>query len=127
LVFFHLKLSIFYIFLFLILGRGVFAFLFLFLAKILAKKTKWNRDLQRPFECGFSPKDEFRSPFSVHFFLMALIFVLFDVELVILFPLIIRLRYYHSLFIVRCYISFILFITWGLINEWDRIGLEWSK
>ena len=91
--------------------------LLLLLGKALSKKVKWNRELQGPFECGFSSKEEFRTPFSIHFFLVALVFVLFDVELVIFFPFIISLINFHSVTMVGCYISFVLFVTLGLINE----------
>jgi len=97
------------------------------LGKILSKKNNWNREFQRPFECGFSSREEFRVPFSIHFFLVALIFVLFDVELVVLFPILVEVIFYHSILIIIFYILFLVILTLGLLNEWNQIALEWSK
>jgi NADH-ubiquinone oxidoreductase chain 3 len=45
----------------------------------------------RPFECGFSPKYTPRLPFSIRFLLIAILFLVFDVELVVIFPIMVRL------------------------------------
>lgn len=54
-------------------------------------KNPEDRINQSPFECGFETCHIYRAPFSIHFFIVALIFILFDVELIILFPLITEL------------------------------------
>jgi len=54
----------------------------------LAIKTEFCELKDRPFECGFTPQSKARLPFSIRFFLVALLFVIFDVELVLLFPFI---------------------------------------
>lgn len=43
-----------------------------------------------PFECGFVPNGDSRSPFSIQFFLIALVFLVFDVELILMFPMLVR-------------------------------------
>merc|ERR1712029_1203990 len=58
----------------------------LLLGKFLAKKGCSDRELQSPFECVFSTLRSHRMAFSLHFFLVALVFAIFDVEILLLFP-----------------------------------------
>ena len=83
-----------------------------------------SQEKGRPFECGFLGLEESRSPFRVHFFLISLIFLIFDVELVILFPYlcgIIHTRGFSQLLVALMFV-FILLI--GLIVEWEKSILE---
>ena len=54
----------------------------------LSLRYKYNLDGEkiRPFECGFTPKFSARLPFSIRFFMVAIIFLVFDVELILIFP-----------------------------------------
>ena len=54
----------------------------------LSLRYKYNLDREkiRPFECGFTPKFSARLPFSIRFFMVAIIFLVFDVELIFNFP-----------------------------------------
>jgi NADH-ubiquinone oxidoreductase chain 3 len=63
----------------------------MYLSSILAFKTTNNREKPSPFECGFNPFNSSRIPFSIRFFLIAIIFLIFDVEIALILPIIITL------------------------------------
>lgn len=67
------------------------AFVLVSVMYLLTKKTTMDRDLLSPFECGFNSADRGTLPFRLRFFLLAIIFLVFDVELVILFPFLVKL------------------------------------
>lgn len=62
------------------------SFLVMFVAYTLSMRTFKDREKRTPFECGFDPKDKARLPFSTRFFLLAVIFLIFDIEIVLLMP-----------------------------------------
>lgn len=86
-------------------------------------------DLQKssPYECGFDPIKSSRLPFSFRFFLVALLFLLFDLEIAILLPLPISTLLIKSREVIFPLIIFLLVLTAGLIYEWINGGLDWAK
>nr|YP_011010621.1 NADH dehydrogenase subunit 3 [Halobates sexualis]WPW47301.1 NADH dehydrogenase subunit 3 [Halobates sexualis] len=94
---------------------------------IISKKSKNNREKMTPFECGFDPKSSSRMPFSIQFFMIAIIFLIFDVEIVILMPTIkiMQMTKMKSWFIVTS--TFLIILIIGLYHEWKNGILEWSN
>nr|YP_009176428.1 NADH dehydrogenase subunit 3 [Cryptolestes pusillus]ALI87009.1 NADH dehydrogenase subunit 3 [Cryptolestes pusillus] len=90
-----------------------------------SKKTFYDREKNSPFECGFDPKTTARLPFSLQFFLIAVIFLIFDVEITLLFPMII-LNKFLNLVNFYLFIFFIFILLWGLYHEWNQGALNWA-
>ncbi len=77
------------------------------------------------YECGFNPFEDARMPFDVRFYLVAILFIIFDLETAFLFPWAISLRDIgHFGFYSMLVFLFILVI--GFIYEWKKGALEWE-
>ena len=87
------------------------------IAWILAKRTFSDREKSSPFECGFDPIGSARLPFYLRFFLLAVIFLIFDVEIVLLFPSVNQITKGLEFFSYIGVITFILILILGLFHE----------
>nr|AXI98668.1 NADH dehydrogenase subunit 3 [Pseudoniphargus pedrerae] len=91
---------------------------------ILGKKTYKLNDKLSPFECGFDPFKKARIPFSLRFFLVTILFLVFDVEVAILLPLglfsfeLNPFSYFSALVIMAI-------LIFGLFHEWNQGALAW--
>nr|ALO70489.1 NADH deshydrogenase subunit 3 [Ctenisodes sp. 1 EF-2015] len=103
----------------------ILSMLIMFLASIISKKSFLDREKNSPFECGFDPKSSPRMPFSLQFFLIAVIFLIFDIEISLLIPLIslIKMINFLNYFIISMFFFLILLI--GLYFEWYQGALNW--
>nr|YP_009763108.1 NADH dehydrogenase subunit 3 [Myrmeleon formicarius]QIR63620.1 NADH dehydrogenase subunit 3 [Myrmeleon formicarius] len=97
------------------------------LASILSKKSFYDREKNSPFECGFDPKCSARIPFSLHFFLIAIIFLIFDVEIALLLPVIIIMKYSNLTIWLLTSMFFLLILLIGLYHEWNQGALQWTN
>jgi NADH-ubiquinone oxidoreductase chain 3 len=71
----------------------IIAFIVIILSSILSKKKNIEREKLSPFECGFNPINSSRFPFSIRFFLIGIIFLIFDVEIALILPIILTLKF----------------------------------
>lgn len=78
-----------------------------------------------PYECGFEPFSEARREFDVRFYLVAILFIIFDLEIIFLFPWAISLSLIGSLGFWSM-ITFLVILTIGFIYEWKKGALEWE-
>nr|APC60795.1 NADH dehydrogenase subunit 3 [Mysateles prehensilis] len=80
-----------------------------------------------PYECGFDPTEITRLPFSMKFFLIAITFLLFDLEIALLLPLPWALQTTNLNTTMWTSIALIMILSLGLIYEWLHKGLEWTE
>nr|UBU96196.1 NADH dehydrogenase subunit 3 [Meloe poggii] len=104
----------------------IIATLMLVIVNLVSKKAFSDREKSSPFECGFDPKSSARLPFSLHFFLIAVIFLIFDVEITLLFPLVMSLKMSSLGSYSTVLMTLILILIIGLFHEWNQGALNWS-
>ena len=78
-----------------------------------------------PFECGFDSRGSGRLPFSLRFFMLAILFLVFDVEVALLIPLVLGLCYNQLFFSVLGAIIFLIILLIGTLHEWRLGSLSW--
>nr|YP_009711356.1 NADH dehydrogenase subunit 3 [Reticulitermes tibialis]QGA46872.1 NADH dehydrogenase subunit 3 [Reticulitermes tibialis]QGA46885.1 NADH dehydrogenase subunit 3 [Reticulitermes tibialis] len=96
-------------------------------ATLISKKVHEERESSSPFECGFDPKNSARLPFSSRFFLIAVIFMIFDVEIALLLPMPITMTTSNMKSWMLISSMFLLILIIGLYHEWNQGSLEWSN
>nr|AFQ62419.1 NADH dehydrogenase subunit 3 [Meru phyllisae] len=97
------------------------------IANFISKKTFYDREKNSPFECGFDPMNSSRLPFSIHFFMIAIIFLIFDVEITLLLPMIKIVNYSSFYSWMLTFFLFIIILILGLYHEWNNGALKWSN
>lgn len=103
---------------------SVLALLIVALPKILSSGRP-NQDKLKSYECGFDPFDDARGKFDVRFYLVAILFIIFDLEIAFLIPWAVSLKkigiygYWSMMF-------FLAVLTIGFIYEWKKGALEWE-
>nr|AKJ76923.1 NADH dehydrogenase subunit 3 [Urosaurus ornatus] len=80
-----------------------------------------------PYECGFDPLGTARLPFSLRFFLVAILFLLFDLEIALLLPLPWATNLNNPTETMLLTTTILLLLTLGLVYEWSQGGLEWAE
>ncbi len=78
-----------------------------------------------PYECGFEPFDDARMKFDVRFYLVAILFIIFDLEVAFLFPWAITLGDI-GVFGFWSMVVFLAILTVGFVYEWRKGALEWE-
>ncbi len=111
------------------LAFGLIAFLLMYvgfiLQKLVAPKNKTELKLDT-YECGEVPEGEGWIQFNIRFYVIALIFIIFDVEVVFLFPWAVVFRDMGFLTFIEVFV-FIAILLVGLAYVWVKGDLEWVK
>ncbi|HRA69131.1 MAG: NADH-quinone oxidoreductase subunit A [Caldilinea sp.] len=107
----------------------VFAFIAIGLPSILGPRRK-NAQKQEPYESGIIPFHDARRRFPVKYYLVAMLFILFDIEVIFLFPwagALLQLRDEFSVWIALAPMGvFLLILVLGLAYEWSKGALDWE-
>nr|YP_009991577.1 NADH dehydrogenase subunit 3 [Chloroceryle aenea]AYN73454.1 NADH dehydrogenase subunit 3 [Chloroceryle aenea]QNN84386.1 NADH dehydrogenase subunit 3 [Chloroceryle aenea] len=90
-------------------------------------QTNPDSEKLSPYECGFDPLGSARLPFSIRFFLVAILFLLFDLEIALLLPLPWATQLHSPMSTLTWTSTILILLTLGLIYEWLQGGLEWAE
>nr|AML25660.1 NADH dehydrogenase subunit 3 [Scolytinae sp. BMNH 1274712] len=96
------------------------------LTSLLSMKMNMDREKSSPFECGFDPMNSARIPFSLHFFLIAVIFLIFDVEITLLIPIVQTMSMSKMKIHSMTTMFLLLILLMGLYHEWHQGSLKWA-
>nr|UCP07194.1 NADH dehydrogenase subunit 3 [Cyamus boopis] len=97
----------------------------LLLSLATSEKSTKEREKMTPFECGFAPLKKSRSPFSMRFFMITLIFLIFDMEVSLVLPMGVLMETTSQFVWVSTVLIVIFVLVAGLFHEWKNGALSW--
>ncbi|MBV8684558.1 MAG: NADH-quinone oxidoreductase subunit A [Caulobacteraceae bacterium] len=101
---------------------------FILAAAVVAPKAPDPEKLSS-YECGFNAFDDARMKFDIRFYLVSILFIIFDLEVAFLFPwavALMRMPHAEAVFAFWSMIGFLAVLTVGFIYEWKKGALEWE-
>ena len=107
------------------LGIALGLALLLLVAPMIVGRQKPDAEKLAPYECGFDPFGDSRGKFDVRFYLVAILFIIFDLEVAFLFPWAISLGSI-GVFGFWSMMIFLGILTIGFAYEWKKGALEWE-
>jgi NADH-quinone oxidoreductase subunit A len=96
------------------------------LLSVIVGRHRPTRAKMQPYECGVQPTGDAREPFSVKFYLVAMVFILFDVEAIFLYPWAYVYRELHWFGFAEM-LLYILILLAGYIYLWKKGALDWNR
>jgi len=107
------------------IGVALFIALALMVAPFLVAVNNPDPEKVSAYECGFNAFDDARMKFDIRFYLVAILFIIFDLEIAFLFPWAIAFKEI-GVFGFWSMMMFLAILTVGFIYEWKKGGLEWD-
>ena len=107
------------------LGIAVAIAVIAIVGSVIVASQRPDVEKNSSYECGFEPFDDARHKFDVRFYLVAILFIIFDLEVAFLFPWAISLGQI-GLFGFWSMIIFLSILTIGFVYEWRKGALEWE-
>ncbi|MFH1686055.1 MAG: NADH-quinone oxidoreductase subunit A [bacterium] len=114
----------FYPILFLFAIATILAVVFLFLSRFIGRRTTMARKGQ-PYECGIEPQGTTRDPVPVKFYLVAILFILFDIEVIFLYPWAVVFRQLGMFGLIEMFV-FVAILMVGYFYILGRGALKWD-
>jgi NADH-quinone oxidoreductase subunit A len=93
---------------------------------LIVAPSKPDPEKLSAYECGFNAFDDARMKFDVRFYLVSILFIIFDLEVAFLFPWAITLPHTGDVFAFWSMMAFLVVLTVGFIYEWKKGALEWE-
>jgi NADH-quinone oxidoreductase subunit A len=107
------------------LGIAVGMTLMILMASFMVARQRPDTEKLSPYECGFDPFEDTRGRFDVRYYLVAILFIIFDLEVAFLFPWAVSLGNI-GMFGFWSMMFFLAILTIGFIYEWKKGALEWE-
>jgi NADH-quinone oxidoreductase subunit A len=107
------------------LGIAVGMTIMILMASFMVARQRPDTEKLSPYECGFEPFEDTRGRFDVRFYLVAILFIIFDLEVAFLFPWAVSLGNI-GMFGFWSMMFFLAILTIGFIYEWKKGALEWE-
>jgi NADH:ubiquinone oxidoreductase subunit 3 (subunit A) len=112
------------ILIYLVISTGL-ALVILGVSFLLGTTPKADPEKISAYECGFDPFDDARGQFEIRFYLVAILFIIFDLEVTFLFPWAVTLEN-QSAFGFWTMMLFLFILTVGFAYEWRKGALDWE-
>jgi len=107
-------------------GLGLITGMTLALLNRFLGPSRPGKAKEDPYECGL-PSDVSRTfRFGISFYMVAMLFILFDIEVVFLYPVGVILKGAHSVFVLAEIVVFVVLLLLGLVYVWRRGALNWK-
>ncbi len=107
------------------LGIAIAMAVLMVVASYIVARQRPDSEKNSAYECGFEAFDDARGRFDVRFYLVAILFIIFDLEVAFLFPWAVALGEI-GVFGFWSMVIFLAILTIGFIYEWKKGGLEWE-
>jgi NADH-quinone oxidoreductase subunit A len=107
------------------LGLAIVLSILMVAASLIIARQKPDTEKLSAYECGFEAFDDARRKFDVRFYLVAILFIIFDLEVAFLFPWAVSLGEI-GMFGFWSMVAFLGVLTIGFIYEWKKGALEWE-